>query len=762
MVGIIHSFLLTLSTYFYIARIMDNGQSNEQLALAWQFVERTGVNVFLTGKAGTGKTTFLRQLKERSPKRMVVVAPTGVAAINAGGVTIHSFFQFPLAPYIPGGSFNAKDEKFRFSKEKKNIIRTLDLLVIDEISMVRADLLDQIDAVLRLHKDRHRPFGGVQLLMIGDLSQLAPVVKDSEWALLREYYRTPYFFGSHALQQTQHVTIELTHVYRQTDYTFINILNEVRENRLSAESLARLNSRVIKTESRENVILNKVKDLASDCAEDNCQLSIVNSPFTDGTIRLTTHNATANRYNEERMDALKGVRFTFKAEVSGTFPESSYPAEETLVLKKGCQVMFLKNDSRGSRYYNGKLGIVSAVDAGRICVRGIDDDVEIEVEPDVWTNARYVIDKESKEIREEIEGEFRQYPLRLAWAITVHKSQGLTFDRAVLDVNAAFAAGQVYVALSRCRSLEGLVLTAPLSLSSVKTDAMVTDYMNVELEQARHTAGHLVALQRDYYLAMLTELFSFNAVEADFYRMMRLIDEHLYKVYPLLLKEYKQTAERLAKEVTAVSATFYRQYTTLVAEASDYANDALLAERIHKAATYFVEKMDELIRPLIERTDLDSDNKEIRERITEAAYNLKQSFAQKRHLLAQVTEKGFCVSSYLKDKAVGMLNAEQPAKRERKKNRAEVKIEVDRNADIRHPRLFHRLRAWRNGRAEELGRPVYGVLTQKALIGIVNELPTSGRELLRMPGFGKKSLEMFGREILAIVEEYVEELRVKS
>ena len=741
---------------------MNNGQSNEQLALAWQFVERTGVNVFLTGKAGTGKTTFLRQLKERSPKRMVVVAPTGVAAINAGGVTIHSFFQFPLAPYIPGGSFNAKDEKFRFSKEKKNIIRTLDLLVIDEISMVRADLLDQIDAVLRLHKDRHRPFGGVQLLMIGDLSQLAPVVKDSEWALLREYYQTPYFFGSQALQQTQHVTIELTHVYRQTDYTFINILNEVRENRLTAESLARLNSRVIKTESRENVILNKVKDLASDCAEDNCQLSIVNSQFTDGTIRLTTHNATANRYNEERMDALKGVRFTFKAEVSGTFPESSYPAEETLVLKKGCQVMFLKNDSRGSRYYNGKLGIVSAVDAGRICVRGIDDDVEIEVEPDVWTNARYVIDKESKEIREEIEGEFRQYPLRLAWAITVHKSQGLTFDRAVLDVNAAFAAGQVYVALSRCRSLEGLVLTAPLSLSSVKTDAMVTDYMNVELEQARHTAGHLVALQRDYYLAMLTELFSFNAVEADFYRMMRLIDEHLYKVYPLLLKEYKQTAERLAKEVTAVSATFYRQYTTLVAEASDYANDALLAERIHKAATYFVEKMDELLRPLIERTDLDSDNKEIRERITEAAYNLKQSFAQKRHLLAQVTEKGFSVSSYLKDKAVGMLNAEQPAKRERKKNRAEVKIEVDRNADIRHPRLFHRLRAWRNGRAEELGRPVYGVLTQKALIGIVNELPTSGRELLRMPGFGKKSLEMFGREILAIVEEYIEELRVKS
>ncbi|MBR7171016.1 MAG: AAA family ATPase, partial [Prevotella sp.] len=221
---------------------------NEQLELAWQFVERTGVNVFLTGKAGTGKTTFLRRLKERSPKRMIVVAPTGVAAINAGGVTIHSFFQFPLAPYVPGSSFNTKDERFRFSKEKKRIIRTLDLLVIDEISMVRADLLDQIDAVLRLHKDRNRPFGGVQLLMIGDLSQLAPVARESDWALLREYYTTPYFFGSKALQQTRHVTIELQHVYRQTDTTFVDILNEVRENRLTANGLTMLNSRYCKEE----------------------------------------------------------------------------------------------------------------------------------------------------------------------------------------------------------------------------------------------------------------------------------------------------------------------------------------------------------------------------------------------------------------------------------------------------------------------------------------------------------------------------------
>lgn len=726
---------------------IDDKNVNSELDLAWQFVERTGVNVFLTGKAGTGKTTFLRRLKERSPKRMVVVAPTGVAAINAGGVTIHSFFQFPLAPYIPNTSFRGSDEKYRFSKEKKNIIRTLDLLVIDEISMVRADLLDQIDAVLRLHKDKHRPFGGVQLLMIGDLSQLAPVVKESEWALLREYYATPYFFGSLALQQTQHVTIELQHVYRQTDHTFINILNEVRENRLTAESLALLNARVIAPK----------RGKTGTAASEPLPLGGGWEGAHEGAyIRLTTHNATANRYNEERMDALKTPRFSFKAEVTGSFPETSYPAEETLVLKKGCQVMFLKNDSQGSRYYNGKLGEVTFVDASKICVRSLEDDTEVEVEPEVWTNAHYVIDKETKEIREEIEGEFRQYPLRLAWAITIHKSQGLTFDRAVLDVNAAFAAGQVYVALSRLRSLQGLVLTAPLSASAVLTDTAVSNYMNTELEQARHTADSLSTLQRDYYLYQLTELFTFKELEWDFHRVLRLIDEHLYKVYPLLLKMYKQADEQFARELTAVSATFYRQYAALVMQADDYTTDKLLAERIHKAAVYFADQLDTLLKPLIERTRLDSDNKEIKERIAESVYALQQSFALKRHLLARVIARGFSVTAYLKEKAVGLLRAEQPAKRERK-SRAVEKIEVDRNSDIKHPKLFRKLRAWRASRAEELGRPVYGVLTQKALIGIVNGLPISGKELLRMPGFGKKSLDMFGKEILAIVQEYIDD-----
>ena len=702
---------------------------NEQLELAWQFVERTGVNVFLTGKAGTGKTTFLRRLKERSPKRMIVVAPTGVAAINAGGVTIHSFFQFPLAPYVPGSSFNTKDERFRFSKEKKRIIRTLDLLVIDEISMVRADLLDQIDAVLRLHKDRNRPFGGVQLLMIGDLSQLAPVARESDWTLLREYYTTPYFFGSKALQQTRHVTIELQHVYRQTDTTFVDILNEVRENRLTANGLAMLNSRYCKEEK------------------------VLNS---EGVIRLTTHNLTANNYNEQRMDSLKGKRYTYEAEITGTFPESSYPAEKTLELKKGCQVMFLKNDTQGARYYNGKLGIITSLDDEHIKVRGLDDDTEVEVTPDVWTNARYVIDKETKEIREEIDGEFRQYPLRLAWAITVHKSQGLTFDRAVIDVNAAFAAGQVYVALSRLRSLEGLLLTAPLSPAAVKTDVAVTQYMNTELAQAQHTATHLNDFERSYYLEMLSELFSFKSLGADMQRILRLLTEHFYKIYPTLLDNYKEKDNQFAREIGGVAATFNTQYTQLVNQSGDYAKDKLLAERISKGATYFANKLDEIVKPLIESTQIDSDNKDTKEKTDEAVYNLQQSFALKRYLLGRIIEKGFNVSAYLKDKAIGVLQAEQKEKREARKTKAEGKIDVDRNADIKNPILFNQLRRWRAKRAEELERPVYGIITQRSLIGITNELPTTEKELLRMPGFGKKTLKMFGAEILRMVKGYVE------
>ena len=387
---------------------------NHELRTAWDFVENTGRSIFLTGKAGTGKTTFLKTIVENSRKRPIVVAPTGVAAINAGGVTIHSFFQLPFTPYVPGSKL---ESKFDFGREKRKIIASIDLLIIDEISMVRADLLDAIDTVLRRFRDHYLPFGGVQLLMIGDLAQLTPVVTAEDEQILKPYYDTPYFFGSKALQQIDYVTIQLDHVYRQQEMSFIDILNQIREGHPTPEALSILNS--------------------------HCKPTFIPKP-EEPYIRLTTHNQLANYYNDTELKKLSGRSYLFHAEISGTFPDFSYPTAETLELKQGAQVMFVKNDPSAEHlYYNGRIGRVTYVDAYKILVLCDGDEEAIEVEPLEWENTRYTLNEETREIETEVQGVFKQYPLRLAWAITIHKSQGLTFDRAIIDANQSFAPGQV-------------------------------------------------------------------------------------------------------------------------------------------------------------------------------------------------------------------------------------------------------------------------------------------------------------------------------
>ncbi len=337
-------------------------EANKDLRTAWEFAEYTGTSIFLTGKAGTGKTTFLKALKEHTSKRIIVVAPTGVAAINASGVTIHSFFQLPPSIYVPGMAIK---ERFDFAKEKRRILRTLDMLVIDEISMVRADLLDAIDNVLRRYRDATRPFGGVQLLMIGDLQQLTPVVTPQEEPILSQYYSTPYFFGSHALQQINYVTIQLTHVYRQQDQRFIDILNHIRDGKPTIDDLNTLNRRVDPS---------------------------FRPKAEDGYIRLTTHNHKADSVNEMQLAMLAGQRYTYRAEVNGEFPQSSYPADVELVLKQGAQVMFLRNDaSPEHRYYNGRIGHVVRLGDGRIEVLCPGDRQPINVEMQEWENTKYEI-----------------------------------------------------------------------------------------------------------------------------------------------------------------------------------------------------------------------------------------------------------------------------------------------------------------------------------------------------------------------------------
>lgn len=573
-------------------------EQNSELALAWQFIENTGTHLFLTGKAGTGKTTFLRKLKRESPKRMVVIAPTGIAAINAGGVTIHSFFQIPFAPYVPESSFSTNGQatyRFRFGKEKINIIRSMDLLVIDEISMVRADLLDAVDEMLRRYRDRHKPFGGVQLLMIGDLQQLAPVVKDEEWQMLKKYYDTPYFFSSRALKQTEYCTIELKTVYRQSDGAFLDLLNRIRENHCDPQVLEALNRRYLPDfQPRKE----------------------------EGYIRLVTHNYQAQRINNYELEQLPGRSYAFRATIDGKFPEYSYPTDELLELKKGAQVMFVKNDSSGEhRYYNGMIGEVTDLSADSIEVRAKDSTVAFLLQEEEWANAKYVLDEESKEIVEDIEGTFRQFPLKLAWAITIHKSQGLTFERAIIDASSSFAHGQTYVALSRCKTLEGLVLSAPLSAKAVISDRAV-DRFTEEARRNEPDEDRFHSLQRTYFHELLSGLFDFRPLEQSLQRYVRLIDEHLYKLYPKQLAAYKAEAERFHEKVVIVAQKFGMQYNRLIDAAQNYATDETLQERIAAGAGYFKKEMEPQYLVLIKERVLATDNKELKKQLNTAKEEL--------------------------------------------------------------------------------------------------------------------------------------------
>ncbi len=724
-------------------------EQNSELALAWQFIENTGTHLFLTGKAGTGKTTFLRKLKRESPKRMVVIAPTGIAAINAGGVTIHSFFQIPFAPYVPESSFSTNGQatyRFRFGKEKINIIRSMDLLVIDEISMVRADLLDAVDEMLRRYRDRHKPFGGVQLLMIGDLQQLAPVVKDEEWQMLKKYYDTPYFFSSRALKQTEYCTIELKTVYRQSDGAFLDLLNRIRENHCDPQVLEALNRRY---------------------------LPAFQPRKEEGYIRLVTHNYQAQRINNYELEQLPGRSYAFRATIDGKFPEYSYPTDELLELKKGAQVMFVKNDSSGEhRYYNGMIGEVTDLSADSIEVRAKDSTATFLLQEEEWANAKYVLDEESKEIVEDIEGTFRQFPLKLAWAITIHKSQGLTFERAIIDASSSFAHGQTYVALSRCKTLEGLVLSAPLSAKAVISDRAV-DRFTEEARRNEPDEDRFHSLQRTYFHELLSGLFDFRPLEQSLQRYVRLIDEHLYKLYPKQLAAYKAEAERFHEKVVIVAQKFGMQYNRLIDAAQNYATDETLQERIAAGAGYFKKEMEPQYLVLIKERVLATDNKELKKQLNTAKEELNTLFLLKDDLLAYVIAHGFRTAEYLRQKAIlsigdsalsgkedlkrrGLLDAVEKNIRERKKKESATPA-VQVPSDVLHPELYDRLVAWRNSEASRLGLPVYTVIQQKAILGISNLLPADKAMLVRIPYFGKKGVEKYGDIILEMVHGYRKE-----
>lgn len=614
---------------------------DENLRRAWDFVERTGVSIFLTGKAGTGKTTFLKEVMKNSAKTAVVVAPTGVAAINAGGVTIHSFFQISPAPYIPGAETR---DNYAFSKHKLRVIRSIDLLVIDEISMVRADLLDAIDNALRKYRRDSRPFGGVQLLMIGDLQQLAPVVTPRDEEILRDHYSTPYFFGSRALSQIPYVTIRLEKVFRQQNLDFVELLNHVRDNRLTDSDRRMLNARL-------NPAFIPDKE--------------------SGYIRLTTHNSSADSYNENQLRKLPSNPVRYRAQIKGTFPELAYPTAEELVIKPGAQVMFVKNDTAAREYYNGLIGHVVRADDHSATIRVPGRQTPIEVTPQVWENSKYKVNEQTNTIETEVQGTFTQMPLRLAWAITIHKSQGLTFDRVIIDAGASFAPGQVYVALSRCRTLEGLVLATPIAEDSLRPDPAVAEYILHQAEAAEKSVGMLEGIKGDYYRQLLTELFTFRDIATREESLSRQVYSNYRHSYPGESAELERIARDLRSRVIEVSD----KWTALIRTSPlPLLTSEEFLLRVRKSAVYFYNTLIEVFGNVIQRCEkIKTDNKRANSRVAELTLDLKQSVLARLYLLRDINEYGYTVSNYLGSKQQAWMKATRDPAEEAKARRREEK-----------------------------------------------------------------------------------------
>ena len=571
--------------------------------LAYHYVQHTNRCIFLTGKAGTGKTTFLRRLKEECPKQMAVVAPTGVAAINAEGVTIHSLFQLPPQLFLP--TDEARRQLFsemQMRANKQRVLRNLELLVIDEVSMVRADLLDTIDAVLRHFKHRPTiPFGGVQLLVIGDLFQLSPVVREEEWRLLLPFYDGPYFFQARVFRELQPIYIEFEHVYRQTNLEFLSILNEVRNNRLTMQSLRILNSRYF-------------PDFKS-----------------DSHITLSTHNSKVDAINQREMNALKGKEYSYRATITDTFPESMYPIDEQLVLKVGARVMFIKNDSSSDKlYYNGKLGVVTSLSKQAINVR-CDDGTEVNVHNEVWENIRYNADSGSDQVQTEVIGTFTHYPLRLAWAITIHKAQGLTFDHLIIDAEDAFAAGQVYVALSRCRSLEGLTLLTPIPTHALTNAREVLQFTDKQ-DSIQTVEQNLQLAQKDYLTTLLCALFDFKEHTEQLYSLQRMANN----MTSLQISSDQYITDLIAPllDLHGVGERFQQQIRQLMY------HDQLdkLQERLQAACQYYAPKIYDLLKEMSD-CPLRSNNQSDSAQLKQAILDIYAAISRKAYLQAQMARR---------------------------------------------------------------------------------------------------------------------------
>ena len=690
-------------------------ERNEIFDLAYRFVTETSENIFLTGKAGTGKTTFLKYLKENATKNIVVAAPTGVAAINAGGVTLHSLFQLPFHPFLP--TRNHKEEllgKIRYNKQRQQLLRKMELLVIDEISMVRCDVMDAIDTILKsIRRNYDTPFGGVQLLCIGDLHQLPPVAQNHEWSILQEYYSTPFFFDSMAIKEQMPLLIELNKIYRQKEDSFVRLLNKVRNNQMDADDFEDLHMRY----------------------------DPLFSPMPgEKYITLTSHNKQAAEINQRKIENLFTNAFTFKAEIEEDFPEHIFPAEAELLLKEGAQVMFLKNDVIAKRYFNGKVGVVKLLEKNKIIVDC--DGIDIEVAKETWENTRYTLNRSDGKLEQETMGTFTQYPLRLAWAITIHKSQGLTFEKVMIDAGSSFSSGQVYVALSRCTSLDGIVLLSKLSSTTLFSNDNVIKGQQ-SLTHKGSLAERFTGARQVFTQQLISEIFSFNDVEINIALLLHPITQQQDKLNAEALSWIENIKQPFISD-RSVGLKFIDVVSGIMKEEPVIENNAAAQKRISDAANHFEPKF-LAYQKALQNHPLVTEHKETSNIINEQLNQLALAIYSTIYYL-QYCKQPFSVTTFLQHKlkfALPKINLTCYASGKK-----------ETYTDVANTELYNTLKRWRDMMVGEENVAIYMVANQATLKEIAIYLPLTKKDLLQISGFGKAKADKYGDDIIEAVAEY--------
>jgi hypothetical protein len=728
---------------------------NEIFSLGFELVNFTEKHVFLTGKAGTGKTTFLKYVKEHTHKNTAIVAPTGVAAINAGGTTLHSFLQLPFGAFIPEGQRpfgqDTREEihdrqslvrRLRFSTNRRKVIQALELLIIDEISMVRADLLDMVDTVLRfVRKKPQLPFGGVQILYIGDMFQLPPVVREDDREIIQTYYKSPFFFDARVIQQAPPQYVELKHVYRQRDEIFVNVLNEVRNNELTEEGLHLLRQRYLPG-------FRPAKE--------------------DNYITLATHNYMADQINQAELNALHGRIFTYEAKVKDEFPESSFPVEKLIKLKVGAQVMFMKNDSdTPRRFFNGKIGVVTDLDNEKIEVACPGDEEPIQVPLEEWKNIRYSYEANTRMVKEDELGSFTQFPLRLAWAITIHKSQGLTFEKAIIDAGRAFEAGQVYVALSRCTCLEGMVLKSPLHPGLVMTNERIAQFGRKERPLA-DLAQRTQEAKRHYLHKKILDCFLFSEAGIK----VATLQQHFQQFSDMFnagMKDWLNTLQENIMQIQDIGRATLEGLNPLLDKAEDFEKDADLQAFLKKHASEVYTFLQGKIwlhwrkmpgmqtghtRKSAEAffTEVEVMNEWLKERLA-TLERLKPVFSVKNFF-----NKAYGLPQYMQ-RPEKTKPGYQPIRRD--PSFAPQTQGMD-EEEIPHRELYRLLRKVTDELIAKEDVPSYLVANSRTLIELCKALPLSLDDLLFVKGFGVAKVEKYGQTFLDVVQAYCIKHNLKS